>query len=210
MNAQVLALPRGVERFVLEEIAPQPWRNGAGLTRLLAGQDDALGPRWRVSVADLVAAAPFSRFPGLDRCALLLEGESLDLLDAEAGAGAARCHRLAHPGAIARFPGEQALAVPTPARRARLLNVMVRRGQVQATLDERALPAAGLRLAPGPRRVLLLRQAPALLALGESLRLQLEPGEGLCLDGRQPALTLRPLHPDARLVQVELQDAAAA
>lgn len=43
-------------------VAPQPWRNGRGVTRELAS-----GPGWRVSVADLAAAGPFSTFPRTNR-----------------------------------------------------------------------------------------------------------------------------------------------
>ncbi len=47
-----------------------PWKNGLGRTRELAiqppgaGMDDFL---WRVSVAEVETAAPFSAFPGVDR-----------------------------------------------------------------------------------------------------------------------------------------------
>lgn len=43
-------------------VAPQPWRNGRGVTR-----ERATGPEWRVSVADLTAVGAFSSFPGTHR-----------------------------------------------------------------------------------------------------------------------------------------------
>src|SRR5678815_2747526 len=46
------------------EVASQPWRNGGGVTRPLLVSPR--GDRWqvRVSVADVSANGPFSRFPG--------------------------------------------------------------------------------------------------------------------------------------------------
>jgi environmental stress-induced protein Ves len=61
------------------DVAPQPWKNGAGVTReLLArpGRDDW---RVRVSVADVAADGPFSAFPGVARWFAVLDGAGVVL-----------------------------------------------------------------------------------------------------------------------------------
>ena len=70
------------ECFDLKLIAPQPWKNGAGLTREIAVARNAAteaGFDWRLSVAEVAHDAPFSTFPGVDRCIVLLHGAGLQL-----------------------------------------------------------------------------------------------------------------------------------
>ncbi len=55
---------------------PQPWRNGAGQTREIAvGPQDDGAPGWRVSLAEVERAGPFSDFPGMQRIFTLADGE---------------------------------------------------------------------------------------------------------------------------------------
>jgi environmental stress-induced protein Ves len=82
-----------------------PWKNGGGSTTELLveppGASLGAGFLWRLSMASVAASGPFSRFPGIDRSLLLLEGDGLDL--EHAGHGRTRLLPLAEP---ARFPGE--------------------------------------------------------------------------------------------------------
>jgi uncharacterized protein len=69
-----------VRRFA--DLAPVPWRNGAGVTREVAraAEPDKNGePRWRVSIADLRTDGPFSLFPGVHRVAVLVDDEAVEL-----------------------------------------------------------------------------------------------------------------------------------
>jgi len=61
------------------EVASQPWRNGGGVTRPLLVSPR--GDRWqvRVSVADVSANGPFSRFPGVQRWFAVLDGAGVVL-----------------------------------------------------------------------------------------------------------------------------------
>jgi environmental stress-induced protein Ves len=63
----------------IADIAPQPWRNGGGETRALLVRPR--GDRWlvRVSVADVDANGPFSRFPGVQRWFAVLDGAGVVL-----------------------------------------------------------------------------------------------------------------------------------
>ncbi|WP_327683167.1 HutD/Ves family protein [Kitasatospora sp. NBC_00458] len=58
------------------------WRNGGGVTREVAGCPAGSGLDdfgWRVSLADVASAGPFSAFPGIDRVITLVEGEGMAL-----------------------------------------------------------------------------------------------------------------------------------
>ncbi|PXW23475.1 HutD/Ves family protein [Paraburkholderia caballeronis] len=119
-----------------------PWKNGGGVTREVAAQRPARRAGdvaasalhdaflWRVSVADVAAAGPFSRFDGVDRTLVLLDGGGMVL---EAAAGAK--HVLARPLDVARFAGEASIDARLTNGPTRDFNLMVRRAAVSATLD---------------------------------------------------------------------------
>jgi environmental stress-induced protein Ves len=64
-----------VVRF--DDVAPQPWRNGGGVTRELLAWPNAADWQVRISVADITADGPFSSFPGVDRWFAVLMGEGV-------------------------------------------------------------------------------------------------------------------------------------
>ena len=61
--------------------APQPWRNGGGVTRELLCLPAGSGNDWtlRISVADIDADGPFSPFPGVTRWFAVLDGAGVRL-----------------------------------------------------------------------------------------------------------------------------------
>jgi environmental stress-induced protein Ves len=67
------------------DYAVTPWKNGGGVTRevAVAGTSGAGGPlgafRWRISLADVAAAGPFSEFEGYDRVITLVRGAGMVL-----------------------------------------------------------------------------------------------------------------------------------
>ncbi len=63
----------------LTDVKPTPWRNGAGLTRELVVWPAQGDWRWRMSVADVVAGGPFSRFEGITRWFAVLTGSGVVL-----------------------------------------------------------------------------------------------------------------------------------
>ncbi|TAM58348.1 MAG: HutD family protein [Rhodanobacter sp.] len=112
---------------------PQAWKNGFGSTRQIAvqpstaGSDDFL---WRVSVAEVDSAAPFSVFPGIDRHIVLLDGAGFTMtLDDR------RTHALTTPLAPFAFPGEAKVAVRLAGGPTRDFNLMVRRALARGTVD---------------------------------------------------------------------------
>lgn len=109
-----------------DELKAVPWKNGLGVTREIAVQpagasmDDFL---WRVSIADVDTASPFSRFPGIDRTIVLLEGDGFTMtLDGK------HAHALTTPLTPFDFPGEAHVDVTLAGGATRDFNLMVRRG----------------------------------------------------------------------------------
>jgi uncharacterized protein len=116
----------------LRDCHATPWKNGMGRTRELAvhpagaGMDDFL---WRVSVAEVDSAAPFSAFPGIDRYIALLEGAGFTMtLDDGC------THALTTPFSPFAFPGEAAVDVTLRGGPTRDFNLMLRRAKVHGEL----------------------------------------------------------------------------
>ncbi|ODV03556.1 MAG: hypothetical protein ABT20_14530 [Rubrivivax sp. SCN 70-15] len=113
-----------------DEVAPQPWRNGNGLTRELRA--DAPAWRWRVSLADIAADGPFSAYPGVQRWFAVVDGAGVELQFA-CGARTLRCG-----DAPLAFDGAAAPACRLLAGATRDLNLMLR-GGARGTM-QRAVP----------------------------------------------------------------------
>lgn len=109
----------------LSDCPSQPWKNGLGSTREIAVQPSGAGSNdflWRVSIAEVDSAAPFSRFPGIDRQIALLDGNGFSMtLDDN------RVHPLTAPFEPFAFAGEATVAVNLVDGPTRDFNLMVRR-----------------------------------------------------------------------------------
>lgn len=134
-----------LHRFDASALAATPWKNGGGVTREIACQPPGAGMDafdWRLSIAEIAAAGPFSSFPGVDRVITLLDGAGV-LLRSRDGAIS---HRLAIPLAPFAFPGEAAIDAQLLGGGCRDLNVMTRRAACRAQVlvidSDRVLPAA--------------------------------------------------------------------
>lgn len=118
-------------RFDLRTIAPQPWKNGAGLTREIAlGGSSAADFDWRLSVAEVTHDAPFSAFPGIDRCITLLQGAGMRLRADDGSVD----HALTSPLVPFRFRGELPLTATLVDGACTDFNVMTRRGRWHSEL----------------------------------------------------------------------------
>jgi environmental stress-induced protein Ves len=139
-----------------------PWRNGGGITREVAaepaGSAGAAGGAgaaefaWRISLAEVGASGPFSAFEGVDRCIVLLDGPAMTLtIDGVE-------HRLQRHQPL-RFDGGSATDCEVSDGPTRDLNVMTRRGLVEADVEIQALDAeAELLVEPAEPLVLLAIQ----------------------------------------------------
>jgi environmental stress-induced protein Ves len=110
-----------------------PWKNGLGITREIAvapagaSMDDFL---WRVSIADVDTASPFSVFPGIDRTIVLLRGDGFEMrLDGE------RTYALTSPCVPFAFAGEACVEVILAGGATRDFNLMVRREEASGVID---------------------------------------------------------------------------
>jgi len=63
----------------LAQVAPSRWRNGGGMTRELLACPDSADWVWRMSVAEVAASGPFSRFDGVGRWFAVLGGAGVRL-----------------------------------------------------------------------------------------------------------------------------------
>lgn len=130
----------------LRETAAQPWKNGAGLTREIAiGPVDATFADfdWRISVAEIARDAPFSAFPGIDRCIVLLQGRGMQLCSEDGAIDV----RLDTPYEPFRFSGEVPMRASLIEGGCIDFNVMVRRSKWRADVIENS-GAGNIELAP--------------------------------------------------------------
>jgi len=115
------------------DMSPQPWKNGMGVTREVArfpadaGSDDFI---WRVSVAEVNSAAPFSTFPGIDRQIALLDGDGFTMT-----MDGAQQHALTTPLQPFAFAGEAQVDVAMAGGATRDFNLMVRRAHASGRVD---------------------------------------------------------------------------
>jgi len=146
------------------ERVPLPWKNGGGLTREVAvhppGSDFA-GFEWRVSIAEVRAAGPFSAFPGVDRSLAVLAG-ALSLIIAgreplTLGAAAPPAH----------FPGELAVSAEPIGGAVTDLNVMTRRGHWRARMSHTVVHG-GVEVGLAEATTLLLALTPLTLRSGRT------------------------------------------
>jgi uncharacterized protein len=116
----------------LRECKPAQWKNGMGRTRELAihpngaGMDDFI---WRVSVAEVDSASPFSAFPGIDRHIALLEGGGFTMTLDDG-----REHALTTAFTPFAFPGEAQVSVSLASGPTRDFNLMIRRDRARGEL----------------------------------------------------------------------------
>ena len=123
----------GVRHFSRSTLPVTPWKNGGGTTQEIASwpQGAALGGfGWRVSIATIAAAGPFSVFEGIDRSIMLLEGDGVRLRSQDGAID----HRLDAAHQPFAFEGEAALDCSLLGGRSHDFNVMTRRGRCRTEL----------------------------------------------------------------------------
>jgi environmental stress-induced protein Ves len=132
--------PAVVELVPADDYRRERWANGTGWTRVICAcrlaDGDIEAPQWdwRLSIAEIEADAPFSRFPGTGREQVLLSGNGLRLRFAD---GEAR--ELQPPHQRLRFDGDRACTGEPVDGRVEAFNLMWRRDTVEATLWHRPL-----------------------------------------------------------------------
>jgi environmental stress-induced protein Ves len=137
-------------------LVASPWKNGGGITREVASREHA----WRVSIADIDRDGPFSRFDGIDRLLMVLDGAGITL----SGAGVLGAFD------VARFAGEAPVTAHLANGPVRVFNLMTYRGAAHASVD--IVRAPGRRTFAADTALLLcaqgsveVRAGPARIAL---------------------------------------------
>ena len=191
-----------MQRFDLNQIPHSPWKNGGGSTREIvcfppgAGMD---GFAWRISVATIAQAGPFSAFAGIDRQIMLLDGDGVELVAQQAGIH----HALQPRWQPFAFAGDVALDCTLLGGTSTDFNVMTRRGEWSAQVEViKAEPGSSLS-ADSPAGLCMVLDGHCKTADGTLL----EPGQGLWWSPSQPlqqALVLAPQLTGAHLVRVSL------
>lgn len=102
-----------------------PWKDGGGITRTIAVGPEGAGMEdfdWRLSMAEVRAAGPFSRFDGIDRSLAVLAGELTLDIDG-------RTRRIGRGDAPLTFAGDVPVTGTPVGGDVTDLNLMVRRGR---------------------------------------------------------------------------------
>lgn len=116
-----------LERFDRAQLLATPWKNGGGVTREIVRIPlgaDMESFDWRVSIAEISADGEFSRFPGVDRVIVLLEGDGVHMDSVD--------HRLDTPLVPFSFSGEQPITARLLGGTSTDFNVMTRRSAARA------------------------------------------------------------------------------
>jgi hypothetical protein len=120
---------------------PVAWKNGGGLTREVAVHprgSDLDGFDWRISIAEIRAAGPFSLFPGIDRRMAVVSGALSLAIDGRPPV------TLTPESDAVGFPGDvPAFAEPLGAP-VTDLNVMTRRARCTASLTRQFARASAV------------------------------------------------------------------
>ncbi len=160
--------PEQVRLLSAAERPAVPWKNRGGVTSQVAVHPQGAGLEdfdWRISCAQVDSTGPFSRFPGIDRIIVILEGE-LSLVVAGRDAVV-----LTPESAPWGFPGDALTSGGPLAGTVHDLNVMTRRGRCSARV-QRCLVEERAQFAFQAATTVVLASAPLVLkAQGRTLPL---------------------------------------
>lgn len=123
-----------LHRFQRDTLPVMPWKNGGGSTCEIACWPPGAGLGdfgWRISIATIAQAGPFSVFEGVDRRIMLLGGDGVRLQSSD-GLMDHRLDRLHVPFA---FSGDAAINCTLLGGPSTDFNVMTRRGRWHAELQ---------------------------------------------------------------------------
>lgn len=163
-----------------------PWRNGGGITTEIAvfpASADTATFDWRLSMARVEQAGPFSMFPGIDRTLAILEGDGLSL--AIDGGSPQRIDKTSQP---VRFAGDVPVDAALIGGPVLDLNLMSHRGRWRHQLARQPIAEMAEIARAGEVMLVHVRDGTA---LAPSIRETLHTGDTLLVDATDaPELTL--------------------
>jgi uncharacterized protein len=111
-----------------DEFQTNPWKNGGGITHEIARHAAGDGLQRRISIAEVGADGPFSRFSGKTRILTVVDGAGIDLLSAD-GLLEARLYRPVF------FPGDLDVTARLVGGPVRNLNLIYDANAVEAAVE---------------------------------------------------------------------------
>lgn len=177
---------------------PVAWKNGGGLTREIAVHpwgSDLDGFDWRVSIAEIRAAGPFSVFPGIDRRMAVLSGTLSVAVDGRSAV------TLTPASEALEFPGEVPVSAEPLGAPVTDLNVMTRRARCTSSL-KRQLALASAVLEARADATLLVALADLVVRRAEA-EIPLSALDAVSI-GRGPACTITPRSGSAAFHLIEI------
>lgn len=184
---------------------PMPWKNGAGRTTEIAVHPagaalDAF--EWRISIAEVERDGPFSRFPGIDRTIVLLDGGGMRLRS-DRGDTDLTTRFLPHA-----MSGEDAIECTLAAGPCRDFNAMFRRGRARGRVV--VVRTGRAEFAASPFRLVYAAAGAHECSLSTHAAMRLEERHALLVDASEPGddegpLAVLPLAPDAVALVVRIK-----
>lgn len=169
-----------------------PWKNGGGVTREVAVSPPEAGLEafdWRVSIAEIAVAGPFSVFAGIDRCMGVLSGRLSLKIDTRPAV------TLSGDGAVVEFPGELPVFATPLGAMVTDLNVMTRRGRCTAAVT-RCAAVESMVLEARSGTTLLIARSSLYVSAGRQ-EFELARLDALVLGGTPLPALVRAAHPAA-------------
>lgn len=195
MSDGAITATSGWQKFRLEEIPAEPWRNGGGITRTIAADVAGGDFIWRVSATDIEQSGAFSVFPGIDRTAMLLTGHGVSLH------GEATELSFQRTGDLAQFAGEAVMQATLDSGPVRLWNVMTRRGAASCTLALWRNEAVAV---DGAFQICMVLNGGYQLLVAGSIAAELHAGEGIIVRTAMPDLQLLPTGSQDTLISTRI------
>ena len=184
--------PVSVQLLRASDRIATPWRNGGGITREIAAWRPGATLEefdWRVSMAEVREAGPFSRFPGVDRVLTIVEGRLALTIEGRPSV------TLTAESSPFHFPGDAACVGEPIGGPVLDLNVMARRDCIFA--EVRRISNATLILPAATCLLVALSPAPVVVGTSEwnlaehdTLSLEDETGSALTARGASVLISL--------------------
>ena len=169
-----------------------PWKNGGGVTTEIAAHPPGAGLDaidWRLSLAEVAVDGPFSRFPGIDRTLVLLDGAGIRL------ELAGHVVELRAPYEPCAFSGDVEVDCRLLAGPVRDFNLMLRRERVRGGLA--VLRDGGARVAAAAERFCFVASGAVECLLPGCPPIAVAAGHALWIGGEGPdaraAIAVNPL-----------------
>ncbi|MEN9657149.1 MAG: hypothetical protein RL571_614 [Pseudomonadota bacterium] len=185
-----------------DDLAAQPWKNGAGQTYQIAVSPAGAGITdfdWRISMAKVGQSGGFSDFSGVDRSLAILAGAGIAI---EINGGDA--FHLTPQDEVLRFTGEEPIVASLLQGEVLDFNVMTRRACYTQQLSQQRFSQPETQVLHGEGRLLFLAAGESLLCQQGELQFVLGPFDSLYLDEDDSGQWLLVPYGEVRLLSVQL------